>query len=141
MLVVMGSLVKDLCLGTATDPCSITLPLSPTNYQQVIFVIEAILAVPFLMKHMSEVMRFNLASQPPDSIADDVALRFTRTDAYVGVRGSNVFEVTLERQADLIESLLDRNRTLTELVSVLERQRTQGNPPSPVIQVSSASNC
>lgn len=55
---------------------------------KVIFIMECyFFVISFTFFSVSvEVVRFNLAGLPPDTLAEDVALRFTRPDSYVGVR-------------------------------------------------------
>lgn len=52
ILIVIGCLVKDYCLGGSSDTCSLNLGLTPVNYQQVIFILEIFCAIPFVIKHI-----------------------------------------------------------------------------------------
>ncbi|XP_027208618.1 transmembrane protein 192 isoform X1 [Penaeus vannamei] len=128
ILIVIGCVVKDYCLGGSSDTCSLNLGLTPVNYQQVIFILEIFCAIPFVIKHIVEVVRFNLAGLPPDTLAEDVALRFTRPDSYVGVRGPSNLEWVLERQADLLQVLRHRNLILTQQVYALTHNDQQSQP-------------
>ncbi|XP_045596955.1 transmembrane protein 192-like [Procambarus clarkii] len=122
ILIVLGSLVKDYCLGDSTSSCSMEISLTPVNYQQIIFIMEIFFAIPFVIKHIVDVVRFNVADSPPDTLAEDVALRFTHPDSYVGVRGPSNLEWVLERQADLLQVLRYRNSVLTQQVYMLSQQ-------------------
>ncbi|KAK4292981.1 hypothetical protein Pmani_034290 [Petrolisthes manimaculis] len=131
LLVVVGSLVSDYCLGGSSSRCSTMMPLSPVNYQQFIFIIEVAMAIPFIVKHIVDVVRFNMAAAPPDSLADDLALRLSSPDSYVGVRGPSDPELVLERQADLLQVLRYRNSVLTQQVYTLTQQ-LQNTAPTDV---------
>lgn len=52
ILIVIGCVVKDYCLGGSSDTCSLNLGLTPVNYQQVIFILEIFCAIPFVIKHI-----------------------------------------------------------------------------------------
>lgn len=122
LLMVLGSLVRDYCLGGATARCSVNISLSPVNYQQIIFLLEVFIAVPFVIKHIVMVVRFNVVAAPPDTLAEDLALRISGPESYVGVRGPSSLEWVLERQADLLQVLRHRNALLTHQVYTLTQQ-------------------
>ncbi|KAG7163989.1 transmembrane protein 192-like [Homarus americanus] len=122
ILIVLGSVVKDYCLGNSSSRCSLAISLTPVTYQQIIFFLEIFFAIPFVIKHIVDVVRFNIAEAPPDTLAEDVALRFTHPDSYVGVRGPSNLERVLERQADLLQVLRHRNSVLTRQVYLLSQQ-------------------
>ncbi|XP_068247222.1 transmembrane protein 192-like [Palaemon carinicauda] len=121
-LIILGSLVKDYCVDESTARCSLNVSLSSVNYQQIFFILEVILAIPFVIKHIVEVVRFNGAGLPPDILAEDLTFRFTRPDSYVGVRGPSNLEWVLERQADLLQVLRHRNSILTQQIYALTQQ-------------------
>ncbi|KAK8721377.1 hypothetical protein OTU49_012804, partial [Cherax quadricarinatus] len=125
ILIVVGSLVKDYCLGDSISSCSLEISLTPVNYQQIIFIMEVFFAIPFVIKHIVDVVRFNVAAAPPDTLAEDVALRLTHPDSYVGVRGASNLECVLEHQADLLQVLRHRNSVLTRQVYMLSQQIQQ----------------
>lgn len=125
ILMVLGCLVHDYCLGGATSRCSVNISLSPVNYQQIIFLLEVVIAIPFVIKHIVFVVRFNAAAAPPDTLADDLALRISGPESYVGVRGPSSLEWVLERQADLLQVLRHRNTLLTQQVFILTQQLEQ----------------
>ncbi|XP_071521107.1 transmembrane protein 192 [Panulirus ornatus] len=122
ILIVLGSLVKDYCLGNSSSRCSLSTSLSPVNFQQIIFILEIFLAVPFVIKHIVDVVRFNIAGAPPDTLAEDVALRYTPPNSYLGIRGPSNLEWVLERQADLLQVLRHRNSVLTQQIYLLSQQ-------------------
>lgn len=122
LLIILGCLVKDYCIGDSTSSCSLNISLTSVNYQQIFFILEIILSIPFVIKHIVEVVRFNAAELPPDTLAEDLSFRFTRPDSYVGVRGPSNLEWVLERQADLLQVLRHRNTILTQQIYALSQQ-------------------
>ncbi|KAG0713921.1 Transmembrane protein 192 [Chionoecetes opilio] len=125
ILMVVGCLVRDYCLGGPSARCSVGISLSPVNYQQIVFLLEVVTAIPFIIKHIVLVVRFNAAAAPPDTLADDLALRISGPESYVGVRGPSSLEWVLERQADLLQVLRHRNALLTQQVYSLTQQLEQ----------------
>ncbi|CAL4069170.1 unnamed protein product [Meganyctiphanes norvegica] len=125
LLIILGNLVNDYCLEDPLSSCSVNLDLSPVNYQQIIFLLEICTAVPFVIKHIVLVARFNAAGLIPDVLAEDMALRFNTSDSYVGVRGPSSCEWVLERQADLLQVLRHRNSILTQQLYALTQQIQQ----------------
>ncbi|XP_045126873.1 transmembrane protein 192-like [Portunus trituberculatus] len=124
ILMVLACLVRDYCMGGSASRCSVNISLSPVNYQQIIFLLEVVIAIPFVIKHIVFVVRFNAAA-PPDTLADDLAFRISGPESYVGVRGPSSLEWVLERQADLLQVLRHRNSLLTQQVFSLTQQLEQ----------------
>ncbi|XP_063849308.1 transmembrane protein 192-like isoform X2 [Scylla paramamosain] len=125
ILMVLACLVRDYCMGGSVSRCSVNISLSPVNYQQITFLLEVVIAIPFVIKHIVFVVRFNAAAAPPDTLADDLAFRISGPESYVGVRGPSSLEWVLERQADLLQVLRHRNSLLSQQVFSLTQQLEQ----------------
>ncbi|XP_076043042.1 transmembrane protein 192 isoform X3 [Oratosquilla oratoria] len=125
VLIIIASVTADYCLQDALSACSTGVSLAPVNYQQIIIVIEVACAVPFVIKHIVEVGRFNQREDPPDVLAGDVSYQLHGPQYVLRLRDDDEVLKVLERQADLIQGLKYRNAVLNQRVYALSQQLQQ----------------
>lgn len=112
MLLLLSVLVDNYCHDRAACPGS---PLKPFHYIQILVTLEAVLALPFLLKYLVMTLNFHKNKHIVDSLHDELLLSFLHSQTSagdLGFRDDNYFEDVLEKQSDMIRYLKKYNAFL-----------------------------
>ncbi|XP_023714736.1 transmembrane protein 192 isoform X2 [Cryptotermes secundus] len=106
--------------------CNISEFLKPVNYLCVFIAVETTVLAYFMVIYICKVIKFNRSKPPPDVQREEWMMNFIQ-DSYSGgevgyrERGDHIHDL-LEKQADLIRYLKDRNTKLSHKIMLLSRQ-------------------
>lgn len=113
MLVVLAVLVDNYCHDrTAACPPSM---LQPIHYVQILLALEALVALPFLLKYLVMTLNFHKNKHRPDVQHDELLLSFMHSQSSVGdlgFRDGTYLEDIVEKQSDMIRYLKKYNAFL-----------------------------
>lgn len=106
--------------------CNISGFLKPVNYLCVFIAVETTILAYVIVMYICKVIQFNRSKPPPDVQREEWMMSFIQ-DSYSGgevgyrERGDQIHDL-LEKQADLIRYLKDRNTKLSHKIMLLNRQ-------------------
>ncbi|CAN7982456.1 unnamed protein product [Ixodes hexagonus] len=108
-------------------------PLTAVNYLQILFVIEAVAALPFLAKYLGMTINFHKNKCRPDIQHDELLLSYMQSQSLggdLGFRDGSFLEDIVEKQADMIRYLKKYNAFLGRKILTLsvELNRCKSQP-------------
>ncbi|XP_077557477.1 transmembrane protein 192-like isoform X2 [Haemaphysalis longicornis] len=113
MLVVLAVLVDNYCHDrSAACPSSV---LQPIRYVQILLALEALVALPFLLKYLVMTLNFHKNKHRSDVQHDELLLSFMHSQSSVGdlgFRDGTYLEDIVEKQSDMIRYLKKYNAFL-----------------------------
>lgn len=112
MLVLLAVLVDNYCHDRGACPGS---PLKPIHYVQILLVLEALMALPFLLKYLVMTVNFHKNKYRLDMQHDELLLSFMHSQSSVGdlgFRDDTYLEDIVEKQSDMIRYLKKYNAFL-----------------------------
>lgn len=132
VLAVTAVVVDNYC--PKRDAC-LLLSLRPVNYLQILLVIEAVFAVPFLFKYLVMTFGFHRNKFRQDAQHDELLLSFMHSQSTaddIGFRDGTLLEDIIEKQSDMISHLKKYNAFLSKKILNLSIELTmhRGHPVS-----------
>lgn len=107
-------------------------PLAAVNYLQILFIVEALVALPFLVKYLGMTISFHKNKCRPDIQHDELLLSYIQSQSSggeLGFRDGSFLEDIVEKQADMIRYLKKYNaflgRKILTLSVELNRYKSQ----------------
>ncbi|XP_069671714.1 transmembrane protein 192 isoform X2 [Periplaneta americana] len=106
--------------------CTVSGFAKPVNYLCIIIAVETVLLTCTIILYIRRVVQFNSSKPPPDVLREEWMISFIQ-DSYSGgevgyrERGDHIHDL-LEKQADLIRYLKDRNTKLSHKIMLLSTQ-------------------
>ncbi|CAH1797141.1 unnamed protein product, partial [Owenia fusiformis] len=127
MLVVVLKVLEDYCPMKHIDPRQSCpgLPLSRSNYIQVLVSIEVIISTVCLIIYLVQTVRFNSHAHAPDVHQDEMMTSFLQSQnntSDIGFRDEEYLDQVLEKQADMIRYLKQHNAHLGQKIMKLTQQ-------------------
>ncbi|CAF4830670.1 unnamed protein product [Rotaria sp. Silwood1] len=131
IIISTGNAILVAMIKLVEDYQSSILPLQPWHCLAILTTIEVIIMLIVLLWYLIITIKFNREHIPPDAALDDLLSTFaslqTSTNT-IGFRDETYTENVLEKQADLIRYLHERNDHLARLVHQFKEQLNTQQP-------------